>query len=159
MEEPTPPAADDTVVSGAVTEDVSERADTAATLPESEAVPPQPTDAAVSPSKPQEKAYQLLAAAREAYWLRDYDIAESKYRALTRVEPDNPDGYGELGNMYFSQGQWDEAATAYYEAGVRLVGQGLLEQAEELVAVIRGLNSIHADDLELKIKEARSAAD
>ena len=74
------------------------------------------------------------------------------------MDPDNPDGYGELGNMYFSQGQWEEAASAYYEAGVRLIRQGLLDQAEELVAVIRGLNGGHADDLEQKIKEARSAA-
>jgi tetratricopeptide (TPR) repeat protein len=108
--------------------------------------------------KQQEKAYALLAAAREAYWLREYEVAESKYQALTRLEPDNPDGYGELGNMYFSQGQWDEAASAYYEAGVRLVGQGLLDQAEELAAVIRGLNGGHADDLEEKIQAARGAA-
>jgi predicted Zn-dependent protease len=114
---------------------------------------------AVEPvSRPQEKPYQLLADAREAYWLREYDTAESKYLALTRLEPDNPDGYGELGNMYFSQGKWDQAATAYYAAGVRLVEQGLLEQAEELIAVIRGLNGANADDLEQKIADARSAA-
>jgi tetratricopeptide (TPR) repeat protein len=140
---------------------MSESTEGAATLPESAAVtPPQAVEAAApADSTPQEKAYQLLADAREAYWLRDYDIAESKYMDLTRVDPDNPDGYGELGNMYFSQGQWEQAASAYYEAGVRLVGQGLLDQAEELVAVIRGLNGEHADDLERKIKEARSAAD
>jgi hypothetical protein len=159
MEESTSTAVDDLAASGTMPVDVSDSTDTAATLPESEAVKSQATDAAVPLSQPQEKAYQLLASAREAYWLRDYDIAESKYKELTRVEPDNPDGYGELGNMYFSQGQWDEAATAYYEAGVRLIGQGLLDHAEELVAVIRGLNSARADDLELKIKEARSTAD
>jgi hypothetical protein len=158
-EEPTPPAANDLAGAETIPEGVSGSADAAAPLPEPEAVIPQTTDAAAPPSKPQEKAYQLLAAAREAYWLRDYDIAESKYKSLTEVDPDNPDGYGELGNMYFSQGQWDEAASAYYEAGVRLIGQGLLEQAEELVAVIRGLNGNHADELDRKIKEARSTAD
>jgi tetratricopeptide (TPR) repeat protein len=159
MQESTSTAVDDLAASGTIPADVSDSMDAAATRPESAAVIPQATDAAVSLSQPQEKAYQLLAAAREAYWLRDYDIAESKYKELTRVEPDNPDGFGELGNMYFSQGQWDEAATAYYEAGVRLIGQGLPDHAEELVAVIRGLNSARADDLELKIKEARSTAD
>jgi hypothetical protein len=154
-------AAAESAASGTQPEDMSESTDAAATLPESAAVtPPQAAEAsAPADSTPQEKAYQLLADAREAYWLRDYDIAESKYKDLTRVDPDNPDGYGELGNMYFSQGQWEQAATAYYEAGIRLVGQGLLDQAEELVAVIRGLNGEHADDLERKIKEARSAAD
>jgi hypothetical protein len=138
---------------------ISESRDSPAALPDSDAVTPQETEGEIPAAKPQERAYQLLAAAREAYWLRDYDIAESKYINLTRLEPDNPDGYGELGNMYFSQGQWDQAASAYYEAGVRLVGQGLLEQAEELVAVIRGLNGTHADDLERKIEEARNTAD
>jgi len=138
--------------------DVVESTEPAAASPESDAVIPEDTAAAVEASKPQEKAYQLLADAREAYWLRDYDTAESKYLALTRLEPGNPDGYGELGNMYFSQGKWDQAATAYYAAGVRLVGQGLLDQAEELIAVIRGLNGANADDLEQKIADARSAA-
>jgi hypothetical protein len=59
--------------------------------------------------------------------------------------------------MYFSQGKWDQAATAYYQAGVRLVGQGLLTQAEELLAVIRGLNGANADELEQKIADARNA--
>ncbi|MGD8630952.1 MAG: hypothetical protein PVG72_09540, partial [Gammaproteobacteria bacterium] len=126
--------------------------------PESEGAFQEDTGAVEPVSRPKEKPYQLLADAREAYWLREYDTAESKYLALTRLEPDNPDGYGELGNMYFSQGKWDQAATAYYAAGVRLVEQGLLEQAEELIAVIRGLNGANADDLEQKIADARSAA-
>jgi hypothetical protein len=137
--------------------DVPESTEPDAPSPESDTVIPEETTAAEPASRPQEKAYQLLAEAREAYWLRDYDTAESKYLSLTRLEPGNPDGYGELGNMYFSQGKWDQAATAYYEAGVRLVGQGLLTQAEELLAVIRGLNGAHADELEQKIADTRSA--
>jgi hypothetical protein len=140
-------------------EDVPESIEPAAPSPQSDtAIIPGDIAAEKPVSRPQEKAYQLLADAREAYWLRDYDTAESKYLALTRLEPDNPDGYGELGNMYFSRGKWDQAATAYYAAGVRLIGQGLLTQAEELIAVIRGLNGANADDLEQKIAAARSAA-
>jgi hypothetical protein len=137
--------------------EVPESTEPAALPPESETVTAEAAAAAEPASRPQEKAYQLLAEAREAYWLRDYDTAESKYLSLTRLEAGNPDGYGELGNMYFSQGKWDQAATAYYEAGVRLVGQGLLTQAEELLAVIRGLNGAHADELEQKIADTRSA--
>ena len=138
--------------------DVSGDTEAAEPSPESETAIPEDSGDVESVSRPQEKPYQLLADAREAYWLREYDTAESKYLALTRLEPDNPDGYGELGNMYFSQGKWDQAANAYYAAGVRLVEQGLLEQAEELIAVIRGLNGANADDLEQKIADARSAA-
>ncbi len=158
-EESTPAAADELAAPATTPAVIPESPDAAPTLPESGEVIPPSTDAAESHSRSGEKAYQLLASAREAYWLRDYDIAESKYLELVLVEPDNPDGYGELGNMYFSQGQWDQAASAYYEAGVRLVGQGLMDQAEELVAVIRGLSGPHANDLEQKIREARGAAD
>jgi len=98
--------------------------------------------------------YQLLAAAREAYWLRDYQAAEDYYRQMIQNDPGNPDGYGELGNMYFSQGNWEAAATAYYEAGMRLVRSGSLAPARELADVIRGLNGPQADALEREIQAA-----
>jgi TolA-binding protein len=100
------------------------------------------------------RPYELLAAAREAYWLHDYDLAEANYRKWMELEPDNPDSYGELGNLFFSQGKWDEAASAYYEAGVRLVKSGNLQQAGELLEVIRGLNGPQSEDLERLIKQA-----
>jgi len=102
--------------------------------------------------------YKILAAAREAYWLRDYAVAELKYEELIAFDPDNPDGYGELGNMYFSQGDWDKATASYYEAGLRLAAQGLFDRARQLVEVIRGLNGGQGDDLEQQINAAESAA-
>jgi hypothetical protein len=102
------------------------------------------------------KPYELLAAAREAFWLHNYDDAEKNYRALTELEPQNPDGFGELGNMYFSQGRWEEAAAAYYEAGTRLISEGRLDPARELVNVIRGLNGQQADELNKLITSATS---
>ena len=102
------------------------------------------------------KPYELLASAREAFWLHNYDDAEKNYRALTELEPQNPDGYGELGNMYFSQGRWEDAAAAYYEAGIRLVGEGRLDSARELVNVIRGLNGKQADELDKLITSAET---
>jgi hypothetical protein len=158
VDESTAATAPDLSGSGVTPGDATGSTEPAAEQPEPATVTPEDTAAAEPVSRPQEKAYQLLADAREAYWLRDYDTAEVKYQALTGLEPDNPDGYGELGNMYFSQGKWDQAATAYYQAGVRLVGQGLLTQAEELLSVIRGLNGANADELEQKITDARNAA-
>jgi len=103
------------------------------------------------------KPNELLAAAREAFWLHNYDDAEKNYHALTALEPQNPDGYGELGNMYFSQGRWEEAAAAYYAAGIRLVSEGRLDSARELVNVIRGLNGKQADELDKLITSAASS--
>lgn len=100
------------------------------------------------------KPYELLAAAREAFWLHNYEDAEKNYRALTELEPENPDGYGELGNMYFSQGRWEQAAAAYYDAGIRLVREGHIDRARELVSVIRRLKGKQADELEKLISSA-----
>ena len=100
----------------------------------------------------------MLAAAREAFWLRDYVVAERHYNELISLDPANPDGYGELGNMYFSQGEWEKASVAYYEAGVRLLSEGMVSEAQQLVEVIRGLNGPQADDLEKEISQAASSA-
>jgi len=118
------------------------------------------TDAAIASSGMVARVnpYQLLASAREAYWLHDYEQAETIYRELTALEPDNPDWYGELGNMYFSQGKWDESASAYYEAGTRLVKAGRLARARDLVKVIRGLNGSQAQELETMIHDAGASA-
>jgi hypothetical protein len=105
-----------------------------------------------------EAPYKVMAKAREAFWLRDFDTAEQQYRTLTQLEPDNPDGYGELGNMYFSQGKWDEAAAAYYEAATRLLDEGLVVQAREMLEVIRGLNGPQASDLEAQIANATATS-
>ncbi|MFV1973850.1 MAG: hypothetical protein ACC648_09045 [Thiohalobacterales bacterium] len=112
-------------------------------------------DAAASPGEETtDRPYQLLAAAREAFWLHNYAEAETKYRDLIALEPDNPDGYGELGNMYFSQGNWEQAADAYFSAGKKLIKAGRSQQAEMLVEVIRGLNGSQADELESLVKAA-----
>jgi hypothetical protein len=116
--------------------------------PDKEDVPKVVADAAT------ETPYEVMAKARESFWLRDFDAAEQHYRKLIQIDPDNPDGYGEMGNMYFSQGKWDEAAASYYEAGTRLLNEGRVVQARQMVVVIRGLNSPQADELEAQVVAA-----
>ena len=138
---------------------------TEATTPAaSDAPAAEPLAAPVTEDAPQtiagatsETPYEVMAKAREAFWLRDFEQAEQQYRKLTQLDPDNPDGYGEMGNMYFSQGKWDESAAAYYEAGTRLLQDGLVQQARQMVDVIRGLNGAQADDLEAQIDAASAS--
>ncbi|HAJ91776.1 MAG TPA: hypothetical protein DCO71_04005 [Gammaproteobacteria bacterium] len=120
---------------------------------------PESVDTAVTSleSKAGKSTYEFLAAAREAYWLHDYEAAENHYRRLIQLEPDNPDWYGELGNMYFAQGQWQQASAVYYEAGVRLLNDGKVVQARQMLDVIRGLTGVEADDLENQINASQVA--
>ena len=114
-----------------------------------------PDEPSISTLHETTNAYELLAAAREAYWLHDYAGAEANYLRLAAQEPENPDSYGELGNMYFTQGKWEQAADTYFEAGKRLVESGHIVEAQTLVNVIRGLNGSQAD----KLKKLIAAAD
>jgi hypothetical protein len=119
------------------------------------AVAPPPSSGMAMPALDMTRPYHVLAAAREAYWLHDHQEAESLYRQLIALDPDNPDGYGELGNLYFTQGKWEEAASAYFEAGSRLARSGHIMEAENLLDVIRGLESPRANELADIITQSR----
>ena len=89
----------------------------------------------------------LLINARNAFNQGAVIESEKFYLELTQLDNDNPDIFGELGNVYYSQGKWDEAGQAYYEAAVRLITEGNYNQVAYLQRVITGLNTEHAEKL------------
>lgn len=89
----------------------------------------------------------LLISARNAFNQGDMLGSENYYIQLTELDHDNADIFGELGNVYYSQGKWDEAGQAYYEAAIRLVTERKYEQVNYLQQVIRGLNTELAEKL------------
>ena len=93
----------------------------------------------------------LLIDARNAFNKGDITISEKLYLELTQLEQDNPDAFGELGNVYYSQGKWDKAGQAYYEAAVRLIAEGHYNQVSYLQQVISGLNTEYAEKLSQQI--------
>jgi hypothetical protein len=95
---------------------------------------------------------ELLNQARQAYWQRHYDDAVVAYKKLLRMNPENPDLYGELGNLYYTMGAWELAGEAYYQASQRLLKTGQTAQLGYLLRVIKGLNPDLADKLEQDIK-------
>lgn len=111
------------------------------------AVTPPPPTAAVADQLPSE-IEALMAQARDAYWVGDYDIAKNAYEQAIAISRDNPAPYGELGNIYFAQGLWDEAADAYLTAAELLLVEGRVAEAKHLVLVLRGLDAGSAKQLE-----------
>ena len=89
----------------------------------------------------------LLINARNAFNQGKVNRSEKLYLELTQLDNDNPDIFGELGNVYYSQGKWDEAGQVYYEAAVRLIATGNHNQVAYLQRVIGGLNKEHAEKL------------
>ena len=98
-----------------------------------------------------EDAKQMFYMARQTYWMGDSLGAEKMYLKLADVDNDNPDIYGELGNVYYSQGKWNEAGKAYYEAAIRLLDLDRVNQVNYLLRVIQGLDSESAEKLKQKM--------
>jgi tetratricopeptide (TPR) repeat protein len=107
-----------------------------------------PATPAAEPVPAELGAKEHWQAAREAYWRRDLDRAIEHYEALVRLEPEDPRAQGELGNLYYQLGRWQEAAVAYEAAAHAMLRQGNHRGAENLLRVLRGLDSERAAQLE-----------
>lgn len=107
--------------------------------------------AAVSDSASEKELADHWYAARRAYWDADLAQAERLYQQLIVENPDKPDAYGELGNLYYSQGAWVKAAKMYHQAALLLVDQGEPLRAASLVGILSALNPNFADDLQERL--------
>lgn len=91
---------------------------------------------------------QLRQAARQAFWNKDLEAAAEHYKALLETEAaSDADIHGELGNVYYAAGRWQEAGSAYFEAAIRLLDRGEANRAHYLYKVIQGLDAEHAAEL------------
>ena len=77
-----------------------------------------------------------LTEARQAYWARDIAKSERLYKVITAADKTNAHAWGELGNIYYLQSRWQDAAAAYTEAAISLVEQGDMRQAMYLMQVV-----------------------
>jgi len=100
-------------------------------------------------------AKQVLMMARQLFWGGKAHNSEKLYLDLINIDDNDPDIYGELGNVYYTQGKWKQAGEAYYEAAVRLLAQNRDERTGERVSymlrVIQGLDVVSAEKLRNKI--------
>ena len=94
-----------------------------------------------------------LIQARQAFWHRDLAKAEKLYADLSVKQSDNPDLWGELGNVYLAQNKVKEAADAYYKAAEILIEEGRLRQVGQLMGVIQMAEPAKAQALDKKIRE------
>ena len=98
---------------------------------------------------------QVLHTARKLFWNGNVQGSEKLYLELTNLDKNDPDAYGELGNVYYTQGKWKQAGEAYYEAAIRLLEQNnngqAIDRVSYLLRVIQGLDTESADKLKNKI--------
>ena len=94
-----------------------------------------------------------LNDAREAYWNGAEDKAVGIYQVLIDFSPNDPDIYGELGNIFLKQGN-SQAAFDYYTKAVLLLKQlGKDHQAAEFIGAVKLFDSQLGDQLHAQINE------
>lgn len=111
----------------------------------------------VAPRTQESTTTTSIEQARQAFWARDLVKAEAMYRDLVKREPAAADAWGELGNLYYGQAKWQQAATAYAEAAIQLLEQGQYSQAMFLHYVVQGLDPAQAARIEAKTRSMQAA--
>ncbi len=94
---------------------------------------------------------ELFDRARIAFQNGKPEQSTQLYKELSELNPDNPDIYGEMGNVLYSQGKWKQAGVAFYEAAICLLEQGKRQQVPYLYRVIQGLDPESAEKLRSKL--------
>ncbi len=97
--------------------------------------------------KADKPAEQLFIDARKAFYRRDYDASIAAYKQLIANNKDNFDAYGELGNVYFTKGDMELAAEAYYQAATIMVSQGQNQRAASLIGFLASVDAEKAKKL------------
>jgi len=96
-----------------------------------------------------------LAEARQAFWARDMAKAERLYQIITKADAGNIDAWGELGNIYYIQSRWQEAAAAYTEVALRLVEMGDIPQAMYLQQLVSRLDGKQAQRIHESLRSQK----
>jgi len=91
--------------------------------------------------------FELINQARLAFQAGEHDKSVTLYQELISLDSDEPNAFGEMGNVYYAQGKWKQAGQAYYEAATRLLAKGQVEQVQYLYRVIQGLDQDSAKKL------------
>ncbi len=99
-----------------------------------------------------------IQQARQAYWARNLVLAETAYKKLLEGDTENADAWGELGNVYYMQAKWAQAAEAYAEAAIRLLQKGDYRQAMYMRYVIQGLDPKQAARVDAELKRMQAPA-
>lgn len=115
---------------------------------------PQATPAPQAPAaaQPSDDFIAKRDDARRAAWAGETDRAIALYSELLGRSPGDMDLNGELGNVYYMDGRYGEAAKHYDAAGRAAVAAGNRPQAQMLASILRALDPAAADALDNSIR-------
>ncbi len=76
---------------------------------------------------------EQVQRARRAFWNGDFEASEAAYMDVIAAHPDDPEAFGELGNLYEAMGKAELARDAFFAAGVRLKQRGEQEKLRQVI--------------------------
>jgi tetratricopeptide (TPR) repeat protein len=112
-------------------------AKTEASAQTSTTTPAQPAAPIVKSKSDAQSGTSYLHAARRAFEAGDIEWTLHYYNVYLDGSPNDANAWGELGNVYNSQGMLVESAQSYYNAANLLIDQGKTVRALELLPAIQ----------------------
>lgn len=88
-----------------------------------------------------------LQEARQFYWQRDFQKSEQAYTELLEDIKDQPNLYGELGNVQSYAGKVTEAVESYYQAALLLMGQNRQTEVGPAISAVARFDHDKAREL------------
>jgi hypothetical protein len=101
---------------------------------------------------------EALKQARNSALAGRLDDSVHIYHQYLKGHPNDIDAHGELGNIYFHTGGFQQAAQHYYEAATRLIDAGQIDAATTLMPIIMQFEPRLASLLERKLSHATGDA-
>ena len=95
-----------------------------------------------------------LLLARKAYWDKNYSESIRLYQRLIEQDDKNADYFGELGNIYYSLNDDQNASRAFYRAAMILIEQNQPQDAARLLSPIKAMNRGLGDQLERQLRQS-----
>lgn len=80
--------------------------------------------------------HEGVQRARRAFWNGDFEASEAAYMDVVTAFPDDPEAFGELGNLYEAMGKAELARDAFFAAGVRLKNRGNDEKLRKVIDLL-----------------------
>ncbi|MDR3395777.1 MAG: LysM domain-containing protein [Parasulfuritortus sp.] len=122
----------------------------AAAVAPAQAQPAEPAQAVAPVVKPRPEVAPgaaTLEAARRAFEAGDIEWTLHYYNAYLDGHQNDANAWGELGNVYNSQGMMQESAQSYYNAANLLIDQGKTARALDLIPAIQAGSPELADSI------------
>lgn len=116
--------------------------------------PAAPAEGAANPAQSAKPA-EILNAGRRAFSAGDFPWAIYYYNAYLGTQKRDANAWGELGNVFFSMGNMEDSARAYFTAANLLIDQGRTAQAIQLVPAIEAGNPGLAEALHTRLTTVR----